>query len=308
MSEHIPPAQRRMAKGTIFGYRVRKHIGDGAWSRVYEVEDLKSHTAYALKHVVSEGDKEDRYLDQLRAEWEIGSKLDHPAIRKLVALEHQGSWLSRNSRDLGLVMELVDAAPLSEQKRPPMAECVKIFHNVASALAHMHSKGFVHADMKPLNILYTDDRRTKVIDLGQAAKIGTMKSRLQGSPGFIAPEQATEMRGTKSAGDKGKDTKQYEPVSELTDVFNFGATMYWILTRLHSPATQHTPTAKSLMLPPERVGPGTPIHQSDRSVPEQLSILIQDSLEKLPTRRKPMSWTVSQLEELMTRLPAPAHA
>jgi hypothetical protein len=56
-----------MAKGTIFGYRVRKHIGDGAWSRVYEVEDVKTHTAYALKHVVSEGDKEDRYLDQLRA-------------------------------------------------------------------------------------------------------------------------------------------------------------------------------------------------------------------------------------------------
>jgi serine/threonine-protein kinase len=170
----------------------------------------------------------------------------------------------------------------------------------------MHAKGFVHADMKPLNILYTDDRRTKVIDLGQAAKIGTMKARLQGSPGFIAPEQATEVRASKDA--KGKETKQYEPVTELTDVFNFGATMYWILTRLHSPATQHTPTAKTLVLPPERLGPGTPIHLGDRSVPEQLSVLIQDCLEKLPTRRKPMSWVLSQLEELSTRMPAPAHA
>jgi hypothetical protein len=76
MSDTIPAAQRRMAKGTLFGYRVRKHIGDGAWSRVYEVEDLKSHTAYALKHVISEGDREDRYLDQLRAEWEVAT----PAI------------------------------------------------------------------------------------------------------------------------------------------------------------------------------------------------------------------------------------
>jgi hypothetical protein len=51
-----------------------------------------------------------------------------------------------------------------------------------------------------------------------------------------------------------------------------------------------------------------PIHQTDRSVPEQLSVLIHDSLEKMPTRRKPMSWVVSQLEELMTRMPMPAHA
>jgi serine/threonine-protein kinase len=306
MSDNIPASQRRMAKGTLFGYRVRKHIGDGAWSRVYEVEDTKTHTAYALKHVISESEKHDRYLDQLRAEWDIGSKLDHPAIRKLVALEHQGAWLARNARDLGLVMELVDAAPLSEQKRPPMPECIKIFRDVAGALSHMHSKGFVHADMKPLNILYTDDRRTKVIDLGQAAKSRTMKARLQGSPGFIAPEQATEARSEKNP--KGKETKQYEPVTELTDVFNFGATMYWILTRHHSPATQHTPTAKTLVLPPERLGLSTPIHQTDRSVPEQLSVLIQDSLEKLPTRRKPMSWVLSQLEELAAQMPMPAHA
>lgn len=306
MSDSVPAAQRRMAKGMLFGYRVRKHIGDGAWSRVYEVEDTKTHTAYALKHVVSDGEKEDRYLDQLRAEWEIGSKLDHHAIRKLVALEHQGSWLARNSRDLGLVMELVDASPMSEQRRPPMPECIRIFHDVASALAHMHTKGFVHADMKPLNILYTDDRRTKVIDLGQAAKMGTMKARLQGSPGFIAPEQATEM--SRKSSDKGKESKQYEPVTELTDVFNFGATMYWILTRLHTPASQHTPTAKTLLLPPERLGAATPIHLNDRSVPEQLSLLIQDSLEKLPTRRKPMSWVISQLEALKQQMPVPAHA
>ena len=113
MSATVPPAQRKIARGDLFGYRVRRVIGDGAWSRVYLVEDVKTHTAYALKHVVSEGEKEDRYLDQLRAEWEIGRQLEHPAIRKLVALEHQGTWLQRNSRDLGLVMELVDAQPLS---------------------------------------------------------------------------------------------------------------------------------------------------------------------------------------------------
>jgi hypothetical protein len=43
-------------------------------------------------------------------------------------------------------------------------------------------------------------------------------------------------------------------------------------------------------------------------VPEQLSMLIQDSLEKIPTRRKPMSWVVAQLDDMLAKMPAPAHA
>jgi serine/threonine protein kinase len=293
-SPAIPSAQRKIARGNLFGYRVRRVIGDGAWSRVYLVEDVKTHTAYALKHVVSESEKEDRYLDQLRAEWEIGRQLDHPAIRKLVALEHQGTWLQRNARDLGLVMELVDAQPLSEQARPALGECLSIFSQVADALMHMHSKGFVHADMKPLNILYTDDRRTKVIDLGQAAKTGTQKHRLQGSPGYIAPEQATEERVEKGS----KHEKLFQPVTELTDVFNFAATMYWILMRQNAPQSQHTPSSKSLVLPPERLGTPGPIHQIRPEIPQPLSVLIHECLEHSPSKRRPMAWVAKVLQQL----------
>ena len=302
MSATVPPAQRKIARGDLFGYRVRRVIGDGAWSRVYLVEDVKTHTAYALKHVVSEGEKEDRYLDQLRAEWEIGRQLEHPAIRKLVALEHQGTWLQRNSRDLGLVMELVDAQPLSEQARPPMGECLTVFLQVAEALMHMHAKGFVHADMKPLNILYTDDRRTKVIDLGQAAKIGTQKLRLQGSPGYIAPEQATEARVEKGS----KHDKLFLPVTELTDVFNFAATMYWILMRQNAPQSQHSPASKSLVLPAERLGPLGPIHQVRPEVPQPLSVLIHECLELSPSKRRPMAWVAKVLQQLQEQYARPA--
>lgn len=106
MSADDVPAQRKVAK-ELFGYRVRQVLGDGAWSRVYEVEDTKTHTAYALKHVVSEGEKQDRFVDQLRAEWRIGKNLHHPAIRKLVALKGEGllnTVFRSKSRDVGLVM------------------------------------------------------------------------------------------------------------------------------------------------------------------------------------------------------------
>ena len=52
MSDPVPAAKRKVAR-ELFGYRVRRVIGDGAWSRVYEVEDTKAHRALALKHVIS---------------------------------------------------------------------------------------------------------------------------------------------------------------------------------------------------------------------------------------------------------------
>ena len=82
MSGDAPAKNRKWTPGELLhGYRLRAVLGDGAFSRVYLAEDPKSHIAYALKHVVSTGEKEDRWVDQMRAEWEIGRKLDHPALR-----------------------------------------------------------------------------------------------------------------------------------------------------------------------------------------------------------------------------------
>jgi hypothetical protein len=116
MSEPIPAAKRnRRSPGeTLHGYRIRKWLGDGAFSVVYLVDDGKSHTQYALKHVISEGEKEDRYLDQLRMEWEVGRKLKHPNIRDIVDLRgDQGfGFLKKPGKDLGLVMEMIEDSPV----------------------------------------------------------------------------------------------------------------------------------------------------------------------------------------------------
>ena len=284
-------AQRRpWAVGEMLhGYRIRTVLGDGAFSRVYLVEDPKTRTAYALKHVVSEGEKEDRWVDQVRAEWEIGRKLAHEAIRRVVDCRHEG-WFLRSSRDVALVLELIDAPSLAEQPRPSIHECLWIFRDVACALLHMHEKGFVHADMKPLNILYTSDRRTKVIDLGQAAKIGTAKERIQGTPGYMAPEQTRR-----------------EPLTEQTDVFNFAATMYSILLGIQpngmhllapQAATQANANDPAARVDPARLGPAVPLHTVDPTVPEPLSLVLLDCLEPNPIKRKKMAWIVKVLQSL----------
>lgn len=279
---NVPLAQKKMEQ-QLFGYRILKHLGDGAASRVYAVRHPKTKQIWALKHVALEdNEKDQRYLDQVTQEYEIAAKLDHPVIRKMHELCKERVGLFKVS-GLGLVMELVDATPLSDMSRPSIQRCVDIFLAVAHALHHMHERGFVHADMKPLNILVADEGHVKVIDLGQACKIGTRKDRVQGTPGFLAPEQAAR-----------------DEITPQTDVFNLGATMWWTLLRDHAPgARQADGNSRG-----SRAEPLSP-RKLDPAIPEELSILIQRCLEDKPYQRVKMAWVIRKLEEIQRSL-APA--
>ena len=69
------------------------------------------------------------------------------------------------------VLEPVDGMPLDQQLPRTYSEAVRIFKQTAEALSHMHSRGFVHADIKPSNILLSEDEQVKIIDLGQACHV-----------------------------------------------------------------------------------------------------------------------------------------
>ena len=111
---------------------------------------------------------------------------------------------------MALIMELIDANTLDQQLPRSYGKACRVFVQVAEALEHMHERGYVHADMKPTNVLITEHEMVKVIDLGQACPIGTVKKRIQGTPGYMAPEQASR-----------------DAIDQRTDIFNLGAMMYW---------------------------------------------------------------------------------
>ena len=194
------------------GFKVLARIGQGAASTIYAVQNPRTKQVWALKHVVRNSDKDVRFIEQVEQEHEVCSRLDHPNIRKV-------EKLIRNRKmfrvvDVVLVMELVDAETVDQHPPDDIKGTLDIFIQVARALAHMHERGFVHADLKPTNIMVDDRGFVKLIDLGQACEIGTIKKRIQGTPGYMAPEQAHR-----------------DAITERTDVYNFGATMYWLLTR-----------------------------------------------------------------------------
>ncbi len=199
----------------IAGYAVQAVLGYGAHSTIYVVRG-SDDKLYALKHVVRREPEDQRFIDQTINEFEVASKLDHPAIRKCYDIKKQRKLLKIT--EVNMVMELVDGYSLVQQQPQTMSGLVQVFLSVAEALHAMHKQGFVHADMKPNNVIVAEHNRIKLIDLGQSCPVGTVKERIQGTPDYIAPEQVNR-----------------EPLHPVTDVFNFGATMYWCVTGQHVP-------------------------------------------------------------------------
>jgi len=277
---------------TVEGYRVMSEIGRGAASVIYLVQDPKSKQVWALKHVVKNNPKEQRFLDQTEAEYKIASQLDHESIRKIPKIIKKGSLLKTN--ELYLVMELVDGISLHEEQPDDLVTMVDIFHQTASALAQMHDRGFVHADMKPHNVIvgvgldgvYT----AKLIDLGQSCKIGTIKKRIQGTPDYIAPEQVHR-----------------RAITAKTDIYNFGATMYWVLTGKNIPTAMGT-KSDSLMssVDDALITKATPVKEINPQVPDRLNDLVMQCIETDPDDRiEDMDQVANRLDLILGILRAP---
>ena len=260
----------------LFGYDVIDLIGRGAGSMIYAVSDPTTGQLYALKHVIRKNDKDIRFIEQLESEHEVGKLVRHPGLRRTIDLKVNKTLLLKVT-DAALVMELFDGRPLEFVKPPGLLPLIDIFIQTAKALDALHALNYIHCDLKPNNILISDKGVVKVIDLGQAAKLGTVKKRIQGTPDFISPEQVN-----------------VGPVTVRTDVFNLGATMYWALANKKLP-TLYTVKQKenSFLLDAKIESP----RSVNKAVPENLSNLVMECVKTSPVKRpKNMADVAQRLE------------
>jgi serine/threonine protein kinase len=272
-AEHAP---RR-----LFGYDVLKPIGEGAGSVIYAVHRSGDSQTYALKHVVRAADKDIRFVEQLQAEHEAARHVRHDGLRHTLELHLTRNLLWRVT-EAGLLMEYFDGRPLELAKPAGVIAQVSIFIRAARALEALHAGGFVHCDLKPNNILIDADGHVKVIDLGQAVRAGTAKPRIQGTPDYIAPEQVRCL-----------------PVTFQTDVFNFGATLYWTLTGRTLPTLYTVGNKENCFLLDVKIDAP---HDVNPSVPETLSNLVMQCVRTSPAKRP------HNMKELQFRLEAIRHA
>ena len=247
----------------IYGYTIVATLGYGARSSIYAVRD-HSGQLYALKRVIKSSSADQRFVDQAIREHEVASQFNDPRLRKSYKLFKYRKFFRLN--EVLALMELVDGTSL-EQRRPTRVKSTcRICREVARGLQTMHEAGFVHADMKPNNVLFnSDDGTVKIIDFGQSCPIGEVKERIQGTPDYIAPEQVRR-----------------EPITPATDVFNLGATIYWLLTQQNVPTMMPRGDNSVQLKTEERIHSPREINSE---VPPALSSLVMDCVHQEPPER-----------------------
>ena len=194
-------------------YKVVDYLGQGARSNILLVTDGQDGQKYALKRVFKRTTNDQRFIEQTLDEYEVSRDFQHPVLRKSYTLRRIRRWL--RLVEVQLLMEYFAGRTLEEMVTAlNLPQLVTIFTKVAEGLHSLHQLGFVHADIKPNNILINpESQEIRIIDFGQSCRIGAIKKRIQGTPDYIAPEQVRRL-----------------PLDQRTDVFNLGATMYAILT------------------------------------------------------------------------------
>ena len=193
-------------------YEILEKVGSGGMADVYKARCHRLNRNVAIKILKQEYSQDTKFVNKFRTEAQSVAVLSHPNV---VGIYDVGE-------DNGLhyiVMELIEGITLKkyiERKgKLPVNEAVGIALQIARGLEAAHNSGIVHRDIKPQNILLSNDGKAKITDFGiaKAASSNTITSNAMGSVHYISPEQA---RGGFS--------------DEKSDIYSLGVSMYEMLS------------------------------------------------------------------------------
>ncbi len=249
-------------------YRLTELVGAGGMATVYRGEDLLLERPVAVKFLrepyASDADARDRFVHEARS----AAKLDHPNIVHIYDV-----GVDQGDHPF-LVMELVqgeDLKALIRRDAPlPVAQAVRLAQAIASGVGTAHRMNIVHCDLKPQNILVTEEGQVKVADFGIARALAPDDNEdepvevVWGSPHYLSPEQARGYRPT--------------PAS---DVYSIGVMLYEMLTGV---PPFHDPNPEVIAMKHCREEPA-PLMALNPRVPSGLDWLVRKILSKEPTQR-----------------------
>src|SRR5262250_1182743 len=193
-------------------YQLFELLGVGATSRVVRGFDPMIGRKVAVKVFpgeIAQGEARERFLREAR----VVGQLSHPNI---ITVHDMG--IEESTQTPYLVMEFVDGTPLDrllEKGTLPLPRACAWIAHAAEALEVAHSRGVIHGDVKPANILITADGKVKLTDFGMArvAKRDTGDSPLLGTPAYWCPEQIMG-----------------RPQDARSDLFSLGVVLYETVT------------------------------------------------------------------------------
>ena len=263
--ESLRRASQSLTLVEIPGYKLVCEIGRGTFGAVWKAEREQTGQSVALK-IVDQG--ENLNWDYFRRELDFLREIEeHP--HTLTILDAQ-----LESNPPYIVMPLAEGGSLEqalESAAPEVKRVEKWMWQMAEALAFIHSKGVIHCDLKPSNVLLSSGGDIRIADLGQARRTG--HGVAMGTIGFMAPEQC--------------DEKSRSSPSVSWDVYGFGATVYWLLTGkiprmagLEKPSlTEYLEAVKTNRL--------EPIARLNPKADSQLAAIVESCLSLDPEARTP---------------------
>ncbi len=250
-------------------YEVRRLIGVGGMSEVFEGYDPRLNRSVAIKRLLGEVIPGPGAREHLRTEAQLAATLSHPRI---VAVY---DYVEAGGEDY-LISELVTGQTLHQALAKtrtgafPLERALQVGIAIAEALDHAHTLGIVHHDVKPSNVLVGQDASTiKLADFGIAARAQDAAEAKQGSV----------LRGTWSA--MSPEQTRGEPTDPRSDLFSLGALLYQMISGV-SPFAARTPLETLHMIRRLRQ---QPLGERMAKPPREISDLVDHLLEKSPGDR-----------------------
>jgi eukaryotic-like serine/threonine-protein kinase len=200
----------------IPGYKILGKVGAGAMAFVYKAKQLSLNRTVAIKVLPRRFTENPEYVQRFYKEGQAAGKLNHPNIVQAIDVSEAGGYHY-------FVMEFVEGKTIADDiAEGPFGEkeAIDVIIQVTHALAHAHSHGLVHRDVKPKNIMINQQGVVKLADMGLARETTDIEAaqseagKAYGTPYYIAPEQI-----------RGKID-----IDGRADIYGLGATFYHMVT------------------------------------------------------------------------------
>ncbi len=245
-------------------YEIREVIGMGGMAVVYKARDHRLNRFVAVKILKDEYSQDEEFRRRFHAESQAVAMLSHPNIVSV----HDVS----NTKEVDyIVMELIEGITLRQymEKKGVLnwKETLHFAIQIAKALEHAHSRGIVHRDIKPHNVMILKNGSVKVADFGIArvmSKSNTLTKEALGSVHYISPEQAKGGR-----------------VDNRSDIYSLGVVMYEMITG-RPPYDGESPVAVAI----QHINGGAPLPSTlNPNIPGGLEQIIMKAMSREPADR-----------------------
>ncbi len=250
-------------------YEIHQRLARGGMAQVYLARDRSLDRPVAVKELVPEFATDPSFVERFRREAQAAANLSHPNIVGVY------DWGTQDGTYF-IVMEYVDGPSLSQviRRDGPLhpRRAAELAGEVAAALGFAHSRGVVHRDVKPGNVLLTATGQSKVTDFGIARALSspdddlTQAGSVMGTATYFSPEQAQGL-----------------PVDPRSDLYSLGVVLYEMVTG-RPPFSGDTPLAIAYKHVQDQPAPPSTIVPE---VPRGLEAIIMKLLQKRPDDRYP---------------------